>query len=139
MEIKVGSFATLYMVYSCLIDLPRMGIVVILGVIALFVGVVLFSVDNNAKTNGNTADLGDAKEKYLVLGSSLLLFISMFLLNGPTELYVYNTADFMFQYKDFIVYMIGYALIMSICFLPGIVNYMPDSVVKAISIIINLF
>ena len=136
---EVGSFATLYMVYSCLIDLPRMGIVVMLGAIALFAGVLLFTVDNYNKTNDNPADLGDVKEKYLVLGSSLLLFISMFLLNGPTELYLYNTADFVFQYKDFIVYMIGYALIMSICFLPVIVNYMPDSVVKVVSIIIFIY
>lgn len=135
----VGSFATLYMVYSCLIDLPRMGIVVILGVIALFAGVLIFTVDNYNKSNGNPADLGEVKEKYIVLGSSLLLFISMFLLNGPTELYVYNTADFVFQYKDFIVYMIGYALIMSICFLPVIVNYMPDSVVKVVNIIIFIY
>ena len=135
----VGSFATLYLIYSCLVDFPRMGIVVILGVIALVVGVLLFTVDNYSKTNDNPADLGDGKEKYLALGSSLLLFISMFLLNGPTELYVYNTADFVFQYKDFIVYMIGYALIMSICFLPVIVNYMPDSVVKVVSIIIFIY
>lgn len=135
----VGSFATLYLMYACLIDLPRMGIVVILGVIALFAGVVLFTVENITRTNGIPADLGEVKEKYLVLGSSLLLFISMFLLNGPTELYVYNTADIMFQYKDFIVYMIGYALIMSICFLPVIVNYMPDSVVKVVSIIIFIY
>lgn len=92
----VGSFAIIYLIYVCLIDLPRMGIVVILGAIALFAGVVLFTVDNYSKTNDNPADLGDVKEKYLVLGSSLLLFISIFLLNGPTELYVYNTADFVF-------------------------------------------
>ena len=135
----VGSLAALYLIYSCLIDFPRMGIVVILGSISLFAGVALFTVDNYSKTNDNPADLGDVKEKYLVLGSSLLLFISMFLLNGPTELYVYNTADFVFQYKDFIVYMIGYALIMSICFLLVIVNYMPDSVVKVVSIIIFIY
>ncbi len=132
----VGSFAALYLIHSCLISFPRMGIVVILGVIALVVGVLLCIVDNITKTNDNPEESGDRKGNYLKLGSSLLLFISMFILTGPTELYVYNTAGFVFQYKDFIVYMILYALIMGICFLPVVVNYMPDSVVKAISIII---
>lgn len=111
----------------------------ILGAIAIVAGATLFIVDKHIAAGKNQLPAGNRKEKYLVLGSSMLLFISMFLLTGPTELYVYNTSDFVFQYKEFIVYMILYALLMGIGFLPAIVNYLPDIVVRSTSIIIIIY
>lgn len=135
----VGSFAALYIIYSCLIDFPKMGIVVILGAIGIVAGGALFIVEKYMAAGKSQFFAGNKKENYLILGSSILLFISMFLLTGPTELYVYNTSDFVFQYNEFIVYMIMYVLLMGIFFLPAIVNYLPDIVVRSISIVIFIY
>ena len=58
----VGSFAALYIINSCLIDFPKMGIVVILGAIGIVAGVALFIVEKYMAAGKSQFFAGNKKE-----------------------------------------------------------------------------
>ena len=62
----VGSFAALYIIYSCLIDFPKMGIVVILGAIGIVAGGALFIVEKYMAAGKSQFFAGNKKENYLI-------------------------------------------------------------------------
>jgi len=101
LEHTVGWFAVFNTLHIVLINQPSMMRISILGVISL----VLALFDIFVLKKNNTLELNLSIEKTKkhcrALGSVLTLYALLFYIVGPSELYAYNSEDFMYSYGDF--------------------------------------
>ena len=139
LDYVLGIFSTLCLLYTVLIDLPRMKIVVVFGIVSLVIGAILLLLKTKNKIIWLFKEEKSRKDRYVELSSSILFFCSLFFLTGPTELYVYNADDFVFVFKDFIPYMFLYIVILLLTLTPLVVECLPDIVVVITRIIIFLY
>lgn len=109
MELAVGIFSSLSVLYTILIDLPKMIVVTVLGGISLILAALLALA---WKEKDWLPKKGEYAARYREIGVTVLLFCSLFLLNGPLELFAYNMDDFVFNLGDFIPYMIIYTVML---------------------------
>lgn len=109
MELTVGVFSSLLILYTVIIDLPKMKVVTVLGGISLIVAALLVLV---WKGKDPLPEKEECTKRYREIGATALLFGSLFLLNGPLELFAYNTNDFVFNLHDFLPYMIIYTVML---------------------------
>lgn len=110
MDLTVGIFSSLSVLYTVLIDIPRMKVVIVLGGISLIVAALLVLVWKEKKW---LPEKEVCTKRYREIGATVLLFGSLFLLNGPLELFAYNTNDFVFNLRDFLPYMIIYTVMIA--------------------------
>lgn len=107
----VRTFAMLCLLYTLLVDLPRMKVTVILGFVSLLIGAI-FILNDRAKRIMRISEANNSRNKYIEIGTPIAFFCSLFLLTGPLELFVYNRNDFVFNFNDFFPYMLIYAIFM---------------------------
>lgn len=121
----VGIFAMLCLLYTVLVDLPRMKVTVILGFVSLFIG-ALFTWNDRAKRIVQTSKDNSSRNRYIEIGAPIAFFCSLFLLTGPLELFAYNRNDFVFNLNDFLPYMLIYAFFMVVFSVVLLSEYVPE-------------
>ncbi len=109
-QLVVGIFVALSLLYTVLIDLPRMIVTVILGILAMVISGLLILVFKDTKWS-QIPKKGEDNDnsRYIEIGIPVLLFCTLFFLTGPLELFAYNMNDFVFNLNEFIPYMLFYA------------------------------
>lgn len=105
----VGVFATSSLLYTVLVDMPRMQEIVILGFVSQILSTILILVPSAEKL-AQLPDESEYKKQHVEIGVPILLFCSLFLLTGPMEIFAYNTKDFVFNVGHFLPYMLIYSV-----------------------------
>lgn len=128
----VVTFATLYLLYTVLVDLPKLNVIVVFGVIATLLGVILTALEIKGMLPWLFKQDKSIKKRYAELGVVVLLFCCLFLLNGPVELYAYNTSGFVFSLGDFFPYMLIYMGLMLLPIVVVVSDGLPDSMFSVV-------
>lgn len=110
-QLVIGIFVTLSLLYTVLIDLPRMIVTVILGILSMVISVLLIFVFKDTKWS-QIPEKGENNSRYIEIGLPVSLFCTLFFLTGPLELFAYNTNDFVFNLNEFIPYMLFYTFVL---------------------------
>lgn len=105
----VGIFVTGSLLFTVLIDMPRMQETVIIGIVSMFFGAILLFVPKKDIWT-LMPDESEHKKQYFEIGVPVFLFCSLFLLTGPLEIFAYNTKDFVFNMSHFLPYMLIYSV-----------------------------
>ena len=128
----VAIFSSLYLLYTVLIDLPKLSVIVVFGVIAILLGVILAALEIKGMLPWLFKQDKSIKKRYAELGVVVLLFCCLFLLTGPVELYAYNTSGFVFSLGDFFPYMLIYIGLMLLPIVIVVSDGLPDSMFSLI-------
>lgn len=110
-KLVVGIFIALSLLYTVLIDLPRMKVTVILGLVSMVMSALLILIPKDTKWS-QIPGASECNNRYIEIGIPVFLFCSLFFLTGPLELFAYNTNDFVFNLNEFIPYMLFYSFVL---------------------------
>ncbi|MBP9996388.1 MAG: hypothetical protein KBT19_03830 [Lachnospiraceae bacterium] len=109
----IGSFASLMLLVTVLLGYPKMTAVVIIGIVSVVIGLIILATDKTCFIKWFAEGNADRKTKVKTIGSRMLLFILLFVLEGPTELYAYNKGDFVYSYMSVATCIIPAAILMA--------------------------
>lgn len=89
--------------YNIVVTLPVMKISLLLGVLSWVLSIATVAI---FKYHYSICDI-EKKHRYRVLISVFALYACIFYIVGPTELFAYNSGDFVYSYSDFILLLLA--------------------------------
>lgn len=126
LNLVLGIFSSLCLLHTVMIDLPRMKITMTLGLLALIISAFLILLKIKYKMVWLSKRESNIKVRLAEISVTILLFICLFLITGPTELYIYNAGNFVFSFTDFFPYMLLYAIALILAAAILISDCLPD-------------
>lgn len=127
MKLAVGIFTSLSVLYIVLIDLPRMRVVVVLGIVSLVISTIPVFIPVDDRWS-KAPQKNECKKRYIEIGTPIILFCSLFLLTGPLELFAYNFNDFVFNLVEFLPYMVIYAVVLLVSSVILLSEFLPQRI-----------
>ncbi|MCR5398546.1 MAG: sulfatase-like hydrolase/transferase [Lachnospiraceae bacterium] len=126
----------LEVLYVIFIQWPTMRQISLMGIATLLL-LILYYVIKGKRSEG-TISKTDKRDR-IIITVSLLLYSALYVLVGPTELMAYNRSDFIFSYKDAIVYLIFGTLMIAVPASVIIPKYLGNKVTKLFSLVVSLY
>lgn len=95
-----GIFVVIVSLYTVIVGQQKLIVTTIVGVASLALALI-------GKRFENVSDFKiSIKDKYISFGAVLFTFSLLFFIVGPSELYAYNSSDFIYTYSDFILLLV---------------------------------